>query len=386
MSLRQQAGGRIDRLLHVLRRGIDISVEVELHRDRRIADPARRTHLGEAGNRGEFLFERGGDRRGHRRRAGAGIAGADHDCREIDARQRRDRQQIISGDPEYQDAEHQQRCRDRPMNERCGKAHRPGPMQEGWSLVRADGSGIIRSRPALGAAASRTRDPFVSRYCPSTTIFSPGCQTLADDRYAVLYRGDLDGAPLDGVVVLDHVGIGAVRPVLHGLRRNGRDAAARIDDQPHIDEQTRPQPLVLVGEARLQLQRAGRLVDLVVDQRQLAGREQRLAVLADRLHDERLLRVLFADFVLIFLRHRKDDVDRPDLRDRDECGALAGAHHIAGIDEAGAEPAVDRRLYRRIGQVQFRCRDLRLITLDRSLQLPDLRLRLLIGLLRLVAM
>ena len=83
---RQQAGCRLDRLLHVLRRGVDIAVEFELHRDRRVADPARRTHLGEAGQRGEFLFERRGNRRGHRRGAGAGIIGADHDRREIDAR------------------------------------------------------------------------------------------------------------------------------------------------------------------------------------------------------------------------------------------------------------------------------------------------------------
>ena len=178
---RQQAGRRLDRLLHVLRRGVDVAVEIELHRDRRVADPARRTHLGEAGQRREFLFERGGDRRRHRRRAGAGVVGADHDRREIDARQRRHRQQVVGGDPEHQDPEHQQRCRDRAVNERRGNAHRPGPMREGWlALARRR-----KRRHPVGSdfgsdfeGASRTRDPFVSRYCPSTTIFSPGVKPL----------------------------------------------------------------------------------------------------------------------------------------------------------------------------------------------------------------
>ena len=55
--------------------------------------PDERGHLVERRDRGELLFERRRDRRRHRLRAGAGIAGGHRDRREIDVRQRRHRQQ-----------------------------------------------------------------------------------------------------------------------------------------------------------------------------------------------------------------------------------------------------------------------------------------------------
>src|SRR5262249_10735620 len=65
-------------------------------------------------------------------------------------------------------------------------------------------------------------------------------QALSDDRKPILHRGDFDRAPLDRVVVLDDIGIGAVRAVLYGLRRNGRRAFLHRQDQPYIDELAGP--------------------------------------------------------------------------------------------------------------------------------------------------
>ena len=127
--LRQQAGGGIDRLLHVLRRAVDVALEIELQRDQGRTDPAHRGHLGEAGQRGELLFERRRHRRGHRIRARSGIIDLHGDCREIYLRQRGDRQQIVRADAEHQDAEHQQRGTDRPPDKRFGNAHRPFPRK-----------------------------------------------------------------------------------------------------------------------------------------------------------------------------------------------------------------------------------------------------------------
>ena len=67
---------------------------------------------------GKLLFQRRRDRRGHGFRAGARIVDRDRDRREIDLRQRRDRQQIICADPEHEHPEHQQRGGDRPPDKR----------------------------------------------------------------------------------------------------------------------------------------------------------------------------------------------------------------------------------------------------------------------------
>ena len=55
-----------------LRGAVDVARQVELQRDRGRAEAAGRGHLGEAGDGGELLLQRRGDRGGHGVRAGAG--------------------------------------------------------------------------------------------------------------------------------------------------------------------------------------------------------------------------------------------------------------------------------------------------------------------------
>ena len=168
---RQQPARRVDRLLHVRGGGVDVALEIELQRDRQRADPARRGHLAQRRDRRELLLQRGRHRRGHRVRAGAGVIDRDHDGREIDLGQRRHRQQPISADAEHQDAQHQQRRCDRTANEWCGDIH------DGRLSYRSasDGGEDPAAQPDVPGAGSAilTRAPSVSRYCPSTTTFSP---------------------------------------------------------------------------------------------------------------------------------------------------------------------------------------------------------------------
>ena len=63
-----------DRRLHVLRGGVDVAVERELHRDLRLPEARRRRHVVDAGDRRELLLERRRDRRRHRLRARARAA------------------------------------------------------------------------------------------------------------------------------------------------------------------------------------------------------------------------------------------------------------------------------------------------------------------------
>ena len=69
---RQRRAGRVDRRLHVLRRGIDVAPEIELQRD--LAEPvrARRGHGRQRRDLPELALQRGGDQRRHGLRIGAG--------------------------------------------------------------------------------------------------------------------------------------------------------------------------------------------------------------------------------------------------------------------------------------------------------------------------
>ena len=142
--LRQQTGRGVDRLLHVLRRGVDVPLKVELQRDHCRADAARRRHLGETRDRRELLFERRCHGRSHRIRARAGISGRDRNRWEIHLWQGRDRQEVVRADAEHQDAEHQQRGTDRPPDKRFGNAHRPFPRKPLCRVLMLYFSPLIR--------------------------------------------------------------------------------------------------------------------------------------------------------------------------------------------------------------------------------------------------
>ncbi len=177
--LGQQASGRVDRSLDILRGGIDVAREIELQGDRQRTYTARRSHLAQSRDRRKLLLERCCDRRCHRFRAGAGIIDRNHDGRKIDVRQRRYRQQSVSADTENEHTQHHQRGRDRPSNKRLRDTHRRSPCCLSEIGRLNDGfdsrGGCHPAAPAgVEGACGLTRAPLVSRYWPSTTTRSPG--------------------------------------------------------------------------------------------------------------------------------------------------------------------------------------------------------------------
>ena len=99
-------------------------------------------------------------------------------------------------------------------------------------------------------------------------------------------------------------------------------------------------------------------------------------------HLERRFGLLFADLVGILLRQREADENRLQLRDGDQSRRIGRPHHVAGIDQLGAEPAVDRRADVGKAEINPGILDLRLVGLDPGLQLRHQRLLLVIGLAR----
>ena len=93
--LRQLSARRIDAGLHVLGRGIDVAIQVELQGDVALTREIGRGHLRQAGDLGELVLERSR----HRGRHGLGTRARqlcrDLDGREVHLRQRCHRQQRI---------------------------------------------------------------------------------------------------------------------------------------------------------------------------------------------------------------------------------------------------------------------------------------------------
>ncbi len=189
--LRQDAAGSVDRGLHVLRRGVDVADELELHRDA-LSSPSELDEVIErnAGDVGERPLERGRDRCRHRLGTGArqrsprsGWSGS------RPAAAARPAGNTKATAPTMTRPEHQQRRRDRPQDEELGEAH--GARSLARKALRA-------WRRCAGRAS--TWAPGCSRYWPSTTMRSPGASAAGDDGDGVAHRLDGHRAHLDGVV------------------------------------------------------------------------------------------------------------------------------------------------------------------------------------------
>src|SRR3984893_15384072 len=132
----------------------------------------------------------------------------------------------------------------------------------------------------------------------------------------------------------------------------------------------------LVGKIRLELNRAGGLQDLIVDETEHAFIQLDRVVLAVGENRERRLDLLLLLLNLrqIRLRERENQRNRLDLSSDDEPIRVRGVNDIAYVDLTNADKSIDRRRQPGIAELHFRRLDERLVRLDGALQLRDLRL------------
>ena len=194
----------------------------------------------------------------------------------------------------HRDAE--QRGRDRPLDEGRRDAHcvvlgvlgRAAPLGASALLALAVasppcvalafGARPVRaaaSRPALRSgrlpsALAPHRVPSASRAKPVVTTRSPPSRPVAITARRSSCCATVTGRTATLSVVLDHVDERAVRPALHRRGRHHDDLAQRVDQQAHIDELARPELQIGIGKLGLEPDRAGGLIDLVVDHQHLA--------------------------------------------------------------------------------------------------------------------
>ena len=189
---RQRRGGGIDRRLHVLRGGVDVAVEVELQRDLADAERARRGHRLQRRDLAELAFERRGDQRGDGVGIGAGQLRRDLDGREIDLRQRRNRQPPIAENAAEHHRDAEQRSRDRPVDEGRRDAH-CGAFVVGPALPRCRRSPLPRPPAAgrcwlRGSLRGAAAGAGVPSPCRSLTLLPVGQTDKAGGDHAFVRR------------------------------------------------------------------------------------------------------------------------------------------------------------------------------------------------------
>ena len=183
-----------------------------------------------------------------------------------------------------------------------------------------------------------------------------------------------DRAHRHGVVVLDHVDESAVGAALHRAGRDGDHAFQRVDQQPHIDELAGPEHEAGIGKLGLELDRAGGLIDLVVDHAQGAAVDHRVAVWALCIDAERALGEGVIDPAEVLLRQIEQHRDRLELCDHHDGGiGVGGAHDVAFVDHADAGAAVDRGDHAGVGKRRARIFHRRDVELHQRAILRDQR-------------
>ena len=158
------------------------------------ADAARRGHLGEAGIAANCCSSGVATAEAIVSGLAPGVVGRHDDGREIDLRQRRDRQQVVGADAEHQHAQHQQRGRDRPADEGFGDVHRRPLSPTCWARRAASRSAARPGRRAGGGAGASAASCDLDAGAVGQPVLAvdddllAGGEPLVDDGDAVLHR------------------------------------------------------------------------------------------------------------------------------------------------------------------------------------------------------
>src|SRR5450759_1625036 len=182
-------------------------------------------------------------------------------------------------------------------------------------------------------------------------------------------RPQRDRAQTHGFVcVVYDIDESALRATLNRCDRHQGSAATRFDAQACIDELVWEQRVVGIGEVGLELDRASRGIDLIVNCQQLARRQPGLAITIPYVDWQRLARQQARRHCSETVRgNGEHDRNRLRLGDNDQAGRVAGMYHVADVYLAQAEAAGKRRGNPREVELQPRAIHLCLICLHRAL-------------------
>jgi hypothetical protein len=312
----------------------------------------------------------------------------------VDLGQRRHGKKPISDDADQQHRDHQKGRADGAEDENPRRVHR--------GLLRILRRGLVRALVArlyagvrrdvtrvVGLLAGRSSGAVIHisrRVAP--ILDDPDLRSLAQPVGAVDHdsivglqpRCDLDlitvgdaGLNLlnaDRIVRLDQEDEGSWGAVLDRRDGGGCRVVERAHQQPSVDELIGKELFVGIGESGAKLDRAGGRIDQVVDAFQGSRGDQLVVRTVVGGNNKLLSGSHFIPYVLDrVLRDDEDDGDRLNLGQHHEPGRVRRLDVVSRIDKAQANPSRDRRNDTTIGEIEFRCLDIRLILLDESLVL-----------------
>ena len=230
-------------------------------------------HLVQPRHLSELTLQRRSDQRGHHVGAGAGVQRGHLDGRVIHFRQGRHRQQPVGDEAGDQDGHHRQRGGHGPQDEQARRAHGGVRLSGG----RGGAGGRARAQRLVGRLGYRVRSlghvdlgPARRRSVPSVTTRSPGCRPSLTATMPLLTAPSLTCRTATVSSSWTRKTKAPAEPAAPP-RWESRWRPARGHVQAGIDELVRKQRVVGIVEARLELERAGGDVDLVVQRFQLAG-------------------------------------------------------------------------------------------------------------------
>src|SRR5271166_1766861 len=224
-------------------------------------------------------------------------------------------------------------------------------MAAKYSCLRSDvaaGLLILPGRSLRRHAAAR-----LQLLLPVSNNFVAVLQAGGDDDSAALGQSNLHRPHLDRVVGVHYVSEGAVGTAENGAGRRRYRVLTRLQQQVSVDELVGPEHAVGIVKDRLQLGRAGRRINLVVNRQQLARSELFLVVLAVGVNFQYSLLHALPDSLQLLLRYGEDHGNGVQLRN-DHHRSIAGSSNVvAGIDLPQSNSPVDGRLDVAIGQIEL---------------------------------
>ena len=195
-----------------------------------------------------------------------------------------------------------------------------------------------------------------------------------DHRLVFVLLSDGHRAHGDLAVVADHEHEWSVGSALDRGGRHHDHLVQRVDQDPHVDKLPGPQLQVFIGKLGFQLERAGCLIDLIVDHLEAAVIDDAFVILPERVDLDLAGGERLCDLRELLLRQGEDDRDRPQLCEHNDRRSVRALHDIANVDLADAGAPRDRGNDLGPGQIGALIIDSGLVRFHLGFELRDQRL------------
>ena len=202
-----------------------------------------------------------------------------------------------------------------------------------------------------------------------------GLEAALDDRFRRVGSPDRHGTEIDGLLPVDDEHERTLLTCLHRDRRHHDRVRVRRQRHDDVDVLTGPEPVIGVRKGPFHSDRARRLIDRVVDERDASDRGRRHIVRRIRGDPQRAGCHVLLQFGQTGFRDRERDRDRRHLVDHDQRRLVVGADQVTLVHHQRARAPRDRRGDRRVLELHLRILQRRLVGIHGCVERGCRRLR-----------